>query len=658
LLQTGTTTYSVEVTDHAEAYKCTPDSAAATVVVDSAPSASTPSSTTVYTGAQATLTSTVSGGTGYYSWTWYNSIGTALQTGTGSTATLAFYPASSESGFYVVFKDTGTTADVSPSSETVQSPTASVTVHPTTLDPGLIIPSSPIIDDGQSIILTASASQGNGAYTYKWYAGQDCNTYTGYSSSSPAYAVSPSGTTIYSFKVTDKTGATVCSSISSSYDIVTVNPALSFQEVPSSQTLTSGQSATLTAKLSTGVGTGPFSWQWYNNGVPISTAGASGTGASATYTFTATSTTSFFYVVFTDTGVSVLATPAATISSASAGEGPCGLLPASIAQTISYGEPWYCPINAQIYAQWSSILPIAVVVVALAFSIAALIVMVGIAFKSNRIRDFGIAEMYEAIASAIIVGAFIYVCAVMFGITPGIFVGGINPYSTALWLMSNTTTQAQNLFSSVFDAQAWPRWFLTQQIEIDIEGVLLPIQQLFAFALLPVSMFVIDPARAISFFLADGIIALYTEYYLIVFFSVAAIPAFIIPGVVFRTFLPTRALGGVMLAMGISFYLVMPTMFAVVYYFTSPTLQSTMANEYGQLSRFSTGTSSSMSSIASPDSPLALQMQDVQGSMAQFWLLVLFYPALIITVTYATIQQLSSFIGGSYRNVGKVRGFI
>jgi hypothetical protein len=318
---------------------------------------------------------------------------------------------------------------------------------------------------------------------------------------------------------------------------------------------------------------------------------------------------------------------------------------------------WYCPINYAIYTQWQTELPVAIVAVLLAFSIASLIVMVGIAFKSERMRNFGIAEIYEATASAIIVGIFLYVCTVMFGVTPSVFVGSINPYSTALNQIPQTINDAQQLFTSMFNIYYFLRWFTTQQILFTTVTFTFPIQGALSFIDLPLNLYFLDPARAISFFLVDGILALWSEYYLIVFFSIAAIPAFIVPGVVFRTFLPTRALGGVMMAIGIAFYLVMPTLFSVAFYLTSPQLQSSMMSQVTQLNRFGSG-SAAESNAAGPQSPLALQLQSVQSDMASFWLLVLFYPTLIIGVVYATILQLANFLGGSYGNAAKLRSFI
>src|SRR5208283_4732142 len=118
---------------------------------------------------------------------------------------------------------------------------------------------------------------------------------------------------------------------------------------------------------------------------------------------------------------------------------------------------------------------------------------------------------------------------------------------------------------------------------------------------IPVTIFFIDPALAISGFLADGISVLYAEYYLIIFFATAAIPAFLVPGVVLRSIFPTRALGGVLIALAIGFYLIMPTLFAVAFYFTAPSVMLSMQNAAAQMTRFGTGATGTQA--ISPQSP-------------------------------------------------------
>ncbi len=337
----------------------------------------------------------------------------------------------------------------------------------------------------------------------------------------------------------------------------------------------------------------------------------------------------------------------------------CGLLPTTLAQQITASAPWYCPINGQVYAVWSQDLPFVFMVLLLAFTVAALIFMVGAAMKSDQIRNFGIGELYEAMASSIIVGFFLFICAVVFGLIPAITVGGINPYATSMNLIVSTIGQAERLYSSMYQIVLVDSFYVSPVITLVINGMDYSsfIGYAVAAYVLPLQLYFIQPATTIGQLVIDGVAALYSQYYIIVFFSVAAIPVFLVPGVVFRIVFPTRALGGILMATGIGFYLVMPTLFAIAYYFTSPTLLQGLANSSAQLNRWGANTGAEQNAL-STGSPLALSLSQAQSALSSFWLLVLFYPALIIAITYAFITQVANFIGGASRVGGKMRGLV
>jgi hypothetical protein len=347
----------------------------------------------------------------------------------------------------------------------------------------------------------------------------------------------------------------------------------------------------------------------------------------------------------------------------------CGLVPSQLQTQIQTLEPWYCPINNQIESQWVTVgLPLATIAVLISFVIAALIFMVGVAFNSERIRNFGMGEFYEAIATALIVGAFLYLCAIMFGIVPGIFVGTINPYATAFNLITSTISTSQQMYSAIFyeymSLSYTTSWTITPKLGGAIGGVLGALAKNLISALpqliinvykIPVTIFYLDPALAIAKFISDGISILYAEYYLMVFFATASIPAFLVPGVVLRSIFPTRPIGGMLIALAFGFYLIMPTLFAVAFYFTTPTVQRDMSIATFQLTRFGNGPASQ---AISPLSPLVLQLNNVKSSLDGFWLLILFYPSLIIAITYTAVEQLASFIGSATARTGSLRKFI
>jgi hypothetical protein len=157
--------------------------------------------------------------------------------------------------------------------------------------------------------------------------------------------------------------------------------------------------------------------------------------------------------------------------------------------------------------------------------------------------------------------------------------------------------------------------------------------------------------------ISDGIMILWAEYYLIVFFAIASIPVFLIPGVIFRAIIPTRALGGMLMAIAITFYLIVPTMFAIAFYFTAPNALNEMNTAATLLNKFGAG-QGSITNALTPASPLILQLKDAQNAMAGFWLMLLFYPVLIIAVAYAAITQLATFLGGVAKMGGRMRSFI
>ncbi|MGI0133957.1 MAG: hypothetical protein ACREBW_03245, partial [Candidatus Micrarchaeaceae archaeon] len=178
-------------------------------------------------------------------------------------------------------------------------------------------------------------------------------------------------------------------------------------------------------------------------------------------------------------------------------------------------------------------------------------------------------------------------------------------------------------------------------------------------ALIPVTAYLITPADVISGYLANGILILYGEYYFIIFLSTAAIPVFLAPGVVFRSIMPTRSLGGTMIAIALAFFIVMPSLFSIAYYFTAPSLQQQLNAAAAQMSKFSASSVNAQVSSIGPGNPLVVQLANVQQAMSDFWLQVLFYPSLILAMTYAFINQAAQFLGGPVRQMGgRIRGFI
>jgi hypothetical protein len=282
---TSSATYYYRVTDlaYSPSSVCSPGDL---VSVNPALSAGAigPSGPTIDNGQSITLSANPAGGTGPYSYKWYTGIGCTSQIAGATSSSYSASPSSTTTYYYQV-----TDSANSPTSQC--SAGDAVTVH-SALAAGAITPSSPTINSGQSVTLSANPSGGTSPYSYQWYTGATCNTAISGATSS-TYSASPATTTTYSYRVTDASQGTPGASACSSGDVVTVNSVLTAGAITaSSPAIDSGQSVTLTANP-TG-GTGPYSYQWYTaSGCASPIPGA----ASSTYVASPSSTSTYYYKV-------------------------------------------------------------------------------------------------------------------------------------------------------------------------------------------------------------------------------------------------------------------------------------------------------------------------------------------------------------------------
>lgn len=355
----------------------------------------------------------------------------------------------------------------------------------------------------------------------------------------------------------------------------------------------------------------------------------------------------------------------------------CGLISNSgLQSTLSAQAPWYCPINQQISSTWAQWAGVAMIAVMIGFSVAALVFMVGIALRNEKIRNYGVGEIYEATATALIAIGFMYLCAVLFGLWPSILVGPINPYATAFHLMGETINTTQNFYRSLFNLYVGSQFLISLNVTPSINipgavasgfwtGLLAKVMNRvipFINTLRPgidfaLTVFISLPVNSLLAQINGPLQLLYLEYYTLVFFSIASIPVFLIPGVILRSFIPTRAVGGMMMAIAMGFFLVMPTLFSVAYYVTAPQLlQSLNAMNSGVVQLNSQPISQLV--LIGPSSPAVSTLKNAGNALSTFWLLVAFYPMVIAGITFAFIVQVGNFIGGSTQMGGKMRMFI
>jgi hypothetical protein len=223
---------------------------------------STPIAPGIDVGQSLTLTANASGGTPAYSYKWYVglfancSASTAAQIPGQTASNLTLTPGGSEYVCYSV-------RDQSASSPTIYSPGDLVTVWPA-VQGGSPSPSSPTIDKGSSVKLTANPIGGTPPATFDWFHGvnSSCSGDTTPAGTGKAVTVSPISPTVYCYEVIDASAAGSKSALSSTVE-VTVNTALQAGPItPTNPTVDGGQPVLLTSNA-TG-GTPVITYQWYS----------------------------------------------------------------------------------------------------------------------------------------------------------------------------------------------------------------------------------------------------------------------------------------------------------------------------------------------------------------------------------------------------------
>ena len=244
-----------------------------TVVVTVNPALGVPtlvlSPSTIDSGQSATVAATVTetGGSPPYGFTLYSGLSNACSADTTVvTVSSGSNPITGLAGttarFSFAAPTVGTYYCVAVTNSLVATPSLTSTAMKFSINPALtasISSGNLKLDSGQSVILSASASQGTQPYSYQWYSGPACATQINGQTASSYSTGALSSTSTYSVMVGDSsTGAPATGFCAKA--TVKVNSAFAGTTVtigPPSFVLDSGQSASLTVSWD-GLGTSPY----------------------------------------------------------------------------------------------------------------------------------------------------------------------------------------------------------------------------------------------------------------------------------------------------------------------------------------------------------------------------------------------------------------
>jgi hypothetical protein len=233
------------------------NSTAATVTVCAPPVIATqPAPATIPTGSATTLT-VVPGGSGPFSYQWYEGTAPTTTTPVGTNSSSYTTPVLTANTSYWVRVTSWCNG-----SANVNSSTATITMGCAAPPSISASPTSRTIIAGQPTTLSVTAS-GFGPLTYQWYQGSAPSTTTPVGTNSSSFTVTPGATTNYWVRVSNGCGGT--NSVTAT--VTLCNPP-SISAHPASTTINYGATATLSVVAG---GTGPFSYQWYEGASGVTT---------------------------------------------------------------------------------------------------------------------------------------------------------------------------------------------------------------------------------------------------------------------------------------------------------------------------------------------------------------------------------------------------
>jgi hypothetical protein len=322
--------------------------------------------------------------------------------------------------------------------------------------------------------------------------------------------------------------------------------------------------------------------------------------------------------------------------------------------------PWFQSEYDRVAGTWDEWGPVAALAVLVSVFAVAFAYMIGIGFDVHGLRAWAKSEMYQAIASAIIVGGLAAMTWVMLDEGASKILGhNLNPYSASFTYLDDLEKTLKGYY----------RWFYMFNFPLEAtssfsfyenaSGIDIPI----AFFLKPL---IVEPLHLASYYVVQALVLVSMWKAVLIFFRDAAFATFLPLGVFLRIFPFTRGAGGLLIAIAIGMFIVFPTMFGFVALLSQDdqALGEQLANleedhppMEGDPSSFTTCEHDLEAVLneaeAQTDPSTITDVTSYYSFLPGIMLKVLFYPIVVMAATVTFIKVLSPLLGADISEIGQ-----
>jgi len=364
----------------------------------------------------------------------------------------------------------------------------------------------------------------------------------------------------------------------------------------------------------------------------------------------------FFFLLFAPVTLATACTTDAQCAAASTTDTKCSC------DICVNPRIWYQPQNACVESSWKDWGPVSMLAAFIAFLVAILAYMLGIGFGLSDLKAWAKSEMYQALASTVMVVALIALSAIILDRASTMFFGpGINPFSLSRAYLNDLNNQLLLLYGqlygwnfplALFDSLAFYTNLVSGTDQYVFAGLLKA----------PISIIHVTA----NYNIMQAFILIGTWRALLDFAQATAFTAFLPLGVFLRIFPITRGAGGLLIALAIGLFFVFPSMLALIALMTDD--QHALADElsktpddHGMTQDFLKNFNACDQNLESimeqgsslTDPAVSAQLSAYASFLPAIMLKLFFYPIVVMAATVTFIRVAAPLLGSDVTELGE-----